>query len=446
MSAVGLLPPQNLLEDSVVAGFRKGCRQHATTTAEKTLTAGKSATEKILQMAGWIQEMRSQLSRLEFGAFVKGLLQWVGEEARKYLDIARAFEGFDLSRLVSLEPFTILKLRSKRYAPVVAKLREQSVITAKLVQDLIKELLPKQFGKKPDSAISGWKQCRSGGGRYYNILLHNEEVGLLIEEQAQAEGILPQKVIEEAVTLLSQHKSSSIQLNGYVAAQLEELQTVVEHARALDTENRKLKQQLDKRDRTIAELEAKLTERASTTDTIPTETKQASYIDDNGISVLVEQDDQENSDSHQSKPSSLLEQPQTWEEVAAAVGYDARSACPQGHRNQLLKNVKNWTLEQRQVLVKLLSAYLEREPNALEHIAWIPKNLLDKALSTLSFKLRKIGGYNNLVDEPKIEYIHNCSFVSLEYPGTRSEQWIFRGSDNKLYPIFGRDEFEIEIF
>ena len=44
-------------DDSVVAGFRKGCRQHASTTAEKTLTAGKSATEKILQMAGWIQEM-----------------------------------------------------------------------------------------------------------------------------------------------------------------------------------------------------------------------------------------------------------------------------------------------------------------------------------------------------------------------------------------------------
>ncbi len=116
-------------DDSVLAGLRKGYRSDAVSTAEKTLAAYASATETILQMAGWIQEMRSRLSRKEFGTFVKELLQWVGEETRKYLDIARAFEGFDLSRLVSLEPFTILKLRSKRYAPVVAKLKEQPVIT-----------------------------------------------------------------------------------------------------------------------------------------------------------------------------------------------------------------------------------------------------------------------------------------------------------------------------
>ncbi len=84
------------------------------------------------------------------------------------------------------------------------------VITPKLVQKLIGELLPKQSSKKSNSAISGWKQCRSGGGRYYNILLHKEEVGLLIEEQAQAEGILPQRVIEEAITLLAKQKSAEI--------------------------------------------------------------------------------------------------------------------------------------------------------------------------------------------------------------------------------------------
>lgn len=110
-----------------------------------------------------------------------------------------------------------------------------------------------------------------------------------------------------------------------------------------------------------------------------------------------------------------------------------------------MKTVKPWTLEQRQALVKPLSVYLEREPNALNHITWTSKNLLDKALSTLSFKVRIIGGANNLVDEPEIEYIHNCAFVSLEYPGTRSEQWIFRDTNNKLYSVFGRDEFEIEI-
>lgn len=92
------IAPQNL-DDAVLAGFRKGYRSDVTTAAQKTLTAGASATENILQMAGWIQDMKTRLSRKEFSAFVKGLLQRVGAEARKYLDIARAFDGFDLSSL-----------------------------------------------------------------------------------------------------------------------------------------------------------------------------------------------------------------------------------------------------------------------------------------------------------------------------------------------------------
>ena len=140
------IAPQNL-DDAAPAGRGKGYRSDVTTAAQKTLTAGASATENILQMAGWIQDMKTRLSRKEFSAFVKGLLQWVGAEARKYLDIARAFDGFDLSSLVKLEPFTILKLRTKRYASVVAKLRDVPVITPKLVQDLVRELLPKQSSR-----------------------------------------------------------------------------------------------------------------------------------------------------------------------------------------------------------------------------------------------------------------------------------------------------------
>lgn len=230
--------------------------------------------------------------------------------------------------------------------------------------------------------------------------------------------------------------SLQIQATEYTTAQPVEFQAVVEQARSLDTENQKLMDQLQERDRTIAELEARLAEAASTTNAIPSEIKQVSDISYPGGSVLVEQDDaQEQNNPDQLTRVSPFEPNQTWSDVAAAVG------C---NRNQLLKIVKPWTLEQRQALVKPLSAYLETEPNALDQITWIPKNLLDKALSTLSFKVRIIGGANNLADEPEIEYIHNCAFVSLEYPGSRSEQWIFR-DNNKLYPIFGRDEFEIEI-
>lgn len=272
--------PHNF-DAEVLAGFRNGYRQHAASTAEKTLAAGASATEAILQMAGWIQEMRSRLSRKEFSAFVKELLQWVGEEARKYLDIARAFNGFDLSRLLCLEPFTILKLRSKRYAPVVAALREQPVITPNVVRDLIRELLPKQSRKKRPDAISGWKQSQSGGTRYYNVILHDEETGLSIEQQAEAEGILPQRVIAEAVAARYEQKSNgTVQVSEYRAAQLEELPVVVEHARNLDAENRRLMYQLQQQERRIAELEAQLAFRV-----VPNESEQEDEVPRSSHSV-----------------------------------------------------------------------------------------------------------------------------------------------------------------
>jgi len=119
-------------DDAVLAGFRIGYRHDAAATAEKIQIDGASATQTILKMAGWIQSMKLRLNRKEFGVFVKGLLQWVGDEARKYLDIARAFEGFDLSRLQYLEPFTILKLRSKKHAPIIERLRESALITPSL--------------------------------------------------------------------------------------------------------------------------------------------------------------------------------------------------------------------------------------------------------------------------------------------------------------------------
>jgi len=210
-------------DNAALSGFRIAYRQDAAASAEKTRTAGALATQKILQMAGWIQSMKSRLSRKEFGVFIKGLLQWVGEEARKYLDIARAFDGFDLSRLQYLEPFTILKLRSKKYAPIIERLQTHRDITPNLVQDLIKELLTKPTRKKPSEPISGWKQSRSGGGRYYNLHLHDESTGLSIQQQAEIEGILPQDVIAEAVALRAQHKSA-IQTDNYCAAQTEEQQ------------------------------------------------------------------------------------------------------------------------------------------------------------------------------------------------------------------------------
>ncbi len=86
-------------------------------SAQKTKESAKLSSEAILRMAGWIQSMRSgfsqtsafgrsRSSRKDYRAFVRQLLGWVGNEAQKYLEIAKAFGDFDFSKLGALEPLT----------------------------------------------------------------------------------------------------------------------------------------------------------------------------------------------------------------------------------------------------------------------------------------------------------------------------------------------------
>jgi len=134
--------------------------------------------------------------------------------------------------------------------------------------------------------------------------------------------------------------------------------------------------------------------------------------------------------------SALLWQAQSWADVVLIVGRDGK---------QLLSALKDWTRESRQLLVQLLSTHLETDPDSFNRIDWIPEKILNKALSSLSFTLEKIRSSDNLVDEPELEYIRGCIFVSLQKLGTRHEQWVF-SVDGKSIPAFSRSEFTVEKF
>jgi len=134
--------------------------------------------------------------------------------------------------------------------------------------------------------------------------------------------------------------------------------------------------------------------------------------------------------------SDFLMQAQSWADVVLVVGSDGK---------QLVNAVKEWSKESKQLLVQLLSEYLETEPSAFNQIDWLPKKLLGRALSSLSFTVQRIKKSDNLVDEPEIEYISGCQFNSLSNLGTRHEQWVFHFEGN-LIPAFGRDEFLVEKF
>jgi hypothetical protein len=238
--------------------FRRGYGEDAAQVATQIKQLVVTSAEGILLKARLVLDMKLRLNRKEWGVWLKEMLGWFNNEATQYLQIAKAFCDFDPGVFSQIEPFVLLKLRTKRYAPVVLGLREQLALTSQMVQDFIKELLPKQSRKKSSEPISGWKATRSGGGRYYNVLLHSEEVGLSIEQQAATESILPQRVIAEAVALRAQRLDGSVQVSDERLAQLSELQDVVDNARELEREKRQLELELSDRDRLIAELQTKL--------------------------------------------------------------------------------------------------------------------------------------------------------------------------------------------
>lgn len=152
-----------------------------------------SGVGAVWQIAGEIAQTQSRLNRKEYRNFVSKLLEWVGAEARKYVEIARAFDGFDFSTLSQLEPFTLLKLRSKRYAPVIAKMREELNITPLRVQELIQELVPKQLRKKKSAGDYGdavlQRHADAENGTFYFALKNvniSDKAGLWLQEKLGA--------------------------------------------------------------------------------------------------------------------------------------------------------------------------------------------------------------------------------------------------------------------
>lgn len=253
-SPISLQPPAPTQE--LLQSIRLGWRDVAASIARNVQGLSQATVEQALEMGKQLWRMQQELKRKEYSTFLS-VLGWASAKARKYINLAKTFSEFEPSALVGIELTTLLSLCSKRYAAVVEQLRDVQDITQQLVEQLIKETrAPRQV--KSDQSF-GWKLNRSGGRRY-EVILHDEQTGVSIEQQAQAEQVLPQRVIAEAVALRAQQKDASMQPNEYYRAQLDELHEVVNKARELDQENRHLELELSKRDRLIAERDRRIAE------------------------------------------------------------------------------------------------------------------------------------------------------------------------------------------
>ena len=128
--------------------FRRGYGEDAVQVAQQLREIAVTSAEGILRKAKLLLKMKEQLNRKEWGIWLKEVLGWFGNEATPYLQIAKVFKDFQPAIFRELEPFTILKLRTKRYEPVVTRLREELAITSQVVQNFIQEVIPKQSRRK----------------------------------------------------------------------------------------------------------------------------------------------------------------------------------------------------------------------------------------------------------------------------------------------------------
>ena len=214
-----------------VQSIRTGLRDVASETARNIQQLSQATVEQALEIGQQLWRMQRDLNRKEYGVFLS-ILGWATTKARKFINLAKTFEGFEQSQLIRVELTTLLGLCSSRYSSVVARLRETKDITQQLVEELIKQNRPER--KPKQDPISGWKQNRVGGTRRYEVILHDEETGLSIEQQAEESGVLPQRVIAEAVALRAKQKSADLEvkLTEGVAASSTETDIVQEHAQS----------------------------------------------------------------------------------------------------------------------------------------------------------------------------------------------------------------------
>lgn len=231
---------EEYLENQVSAiaplpGFRRGHGENAVTAANKVAQHSALSTQEILQVAILVQKQKKDLSRKEFGSFVRDILGWTSETATKYLNVAKTYGNFpSLEVLSQIEPFMLWRLCGKRYAEVVEQLREREQITQKYVIDLIDKIVPKILKKKKQSTDYGdavlQRHPNTKDGTFYFTLKEvnlSDEAGLWLEEKlvTQTVGQILQQARERELAIPRQPPSD------YRLAQLEELDQVIADAR-----------------------------------------------------------------------------------------------------------------------------------------------------------------------------------------------------------------------
>lgn len=163
-----------------------------------------TSTVQLLRYAFWLGEQEAKLAKQEF----KKLLDTIGwkKEAKRYLDISKAFRGFLPEELALVEPHTIFRIAGNfnKYKFVITQIAILAQITQDAVRGFMKQCRKPRAAKTEEEA-SIWRTAP--GGRVFQAPpMYDEVTGVTVEEIMKAEGRTAQSVLAEAVALLKDKK------------------------------------------------------------------------------------------------------------------------------------------------------------------------------------------------------------------------------------------------
>ncbi|BDA69874.1 hypothetical protein RIVM261_068810 [Rivularia sp. IAM M-261] len=188
-----------------------------------------TSTVQLLRYAFWLGEQEAKLAKQEF----KKLLDIIGwkKEAKRYLDISKAFRGFLPEELAQVEPHTIFRIAGNlnKYKFVITQIAILAQITQDAVRGFIKQCR-KPRAAKIEEEPSIWRTAPDNGRVFQAPPMYDEVTGVIIEEIMKAEGRTAQSILAEAVALLKDKKDGKLVYIEEVIAQ--ELQTVSESSPA----------------------------------------------------------------------------------------------------------------------------------------------------------------------------------------------------------------------
>ncbi len=364
-------------------------------------TATRIKLEQELRLGQKLVEVKQKLTRRgEFSQFQQNLLINLAD-GRKAMRVFKRFEGWSVDNLLTISSaVNLYTLCQSKFDRVVEQLKAAANLTKEFVKNLVKEVRDaaraERREKQQTELGSGWRRDPNGGGRHYQLPpLYNEEAAMKAEALATERGVRVIAVVEEAIVAYTE-QTTITELKQH---HQEEMQAAVTEMR--DEHIRMQREIIELKQRGVAG---------------------GSFPQQTRLQIQA--------------PAPVAPSISTWVEFADTVECD---------RATLLNTVKIWPHSERQALATLLADHLSEDQNNLDQVAWVPEKLLHSALSKLSFCVSKISGPDNMIDEPEIEYIDSCRFVSVQHLGVqRREQWMFEGHGGRMLTVFGRSEFKID--